>query len=149
MNFVASGLTSCGQLSERWDRLFQLAGLPLTGDEGSAIFFCVRRWVSSVAFPYSDGQHNEFRSERGIIYDKGGLEGQIYLSSLIVHELLHLFGAVDLAPGKSHDCVTEYANKNLDDIMHTPTQRPLEQYKIGDLTGYLIGWSDTRPECLQ
>jgi hypothetical protein len=34
MNVVASGLTRYGQLSECWDRLFQLAGLPLTGDEG-------------------------------------------------------------------------------------------------------------------
>ena len=148
MNVVASGLTTHGQLSACWDRLFQLARLPLTGDDGSAIFFCVRRWVPSVAFPYIDGEHPEFQCERGIIYDNGGWEGQTHLSSQIVHELLHLYGAVDLAPGKSHHSVTEYANKNLDDIMHTPTQRPLEQYKIGDLTGYLIGWSGTRPECL-
>src|ERR1700730_6708511 len=99
-NRVATGLTSWGSVATRWDDLFRGAGLPSNGTEGSAIVFCVRRCVPSVAFPYYEGQNIEFERERAIIYDNGGEAGQSFLDSQIAHELLHLYGAVDLAPGK-------------------------------------------------
>lgn len=42
-NRVVSGLTSVGSVASRWDDLFKVAGLPLSGAEGSAVIFCVRR----------------------------------------------------------------------------------------------------------
>jgi len=147
-NVVATGLTRWGTLAERWDELFRLAGIPLSGTEGSAIFFCVRRYTCSIAFPVHDGENLEFEKERGIIYDNGGTGGQIHLASLMVHELFHLYGAVDLRPDAAHNALTDYATNHLDDVMHTPTQKPLGEYKIGDLTEYLIGWSETKPACL-
>lgn len=75
--------------SRRWDDLFRVYGLPLDRAEGSAVFFCVRRSVPSVAFQFREGENSEFEKERGIIYDNGGDTGQIYLASQIAHEILH------------------------------------------------------------
>ncbi len=80
---VVTGLTSLGSVASRWDNLFKAAGLPLNGTEGSAVVFCVRRWVPSVAFPFFKGENVEFERERAIIYDNGGEAGQLFLDSLI------------------------------------------------------------------
>lgn len=135
-------------MASRWDDLFRVCGLPLDGAEGSAVFFCVRRYVPSVAFKFREGESSEFEKERGIIYDNGGHRGQIYLASLIAHEILHLYGAVDLAPHKAPDQLKEYASQYARDLMHTPTQDALDGYDIGGLTAYLVGWSRTKPELL-
>jgi hypothetical protein len=71
-NRVVSGLTSFGSVASRWNDLFKVGGLSLNSTEGSAVFFCVRRWVPSVAFPFFKGQDIEFEKERAIIYDNAG-----------------------------------------------------------------------------
>jgi len=147
-NRIITELTSFGSVASRWGDLFRSGGLPLDGTEGSAVVFCVRRWVPSVAFPFFEGQDVEFERERAIIYDKGGEAGQSFLASLIAHELLHLYGAVDLDPDKTLEPLKKLANQYADDIMHTPTQRSIECYCIGDITGYLVGWLKTKPACL-
>lgn len=147
-NRVASGLTSWGSVASRWDDLFRAGGLPLNGTEGSAVIFCVRRWAPSVAFPFSDGQNVEFERERAIIYDNGGDAGQLFLDSQIAHELLHLYGAVDLAPDKTPEPLKEFASQYSDDVMHTPTQRSIECYCVGEITAYLVGWLKTKPSSL-
>ena len=101
-----------------------------------------------MAFPFFEGEHAEFERERGIIYDNGGEEGQTFLDSLIAHELLHLYGAVDFAPGKCPDLLSAFAKQHDKDVMHTPTQCPLDRYVISALTAYLVGWCPTRPDCL-
>jgi hypothetical protein len=135
-------------LAERWDELFELAGLALTEvDDGSAILFCVRRdEPPSVAFRYCVGQHPEFEKERAIIYNMGG-NGirQEYLDSLIAHEILHLYGAEDLAEGKVHESLKEIAQKLTDDVMHTLTQKPINEYDISEVTAYLVGWLEMNP----
>lgn len=145
-NRVVARLAGSGSVSSRWDDLFRVYGLPLDGAEGSAVFFCVRRSVPSVAFQFREGENSEFEKERGIIYDNGGDTGQIYLASQIAHEILHLYGAVDLAPHKAPDRLKEYASQYSGDLMHTPTRHALDGYHIGDLTAYLVGWSQTKPE---
>jgi hypothetical protein len=147
-NRVVTGLTSFGSVASRWDDLFRAGGLPLNGADGSALVFCVRRWVPSVAFPFFEGVNVEFERERAIIYDNGGEAGQLFLDSLIAHELLHLYGAVDLAPDKTPEPLKEFASQYSDDVMHTPTQRSIECYCIGDITAYLVGWLKTKPACL-
>jgi hypothetical protein len=147
-NRVATGLTSCGSVASRWDDLFRAGGLALNGTDGSAVVFCVRRCVPSVAFPFFEGQNVEFERERAIIYDNGGDAGQLFLDSLIAHELLHLYGAVDLAPDKAPEPLKEFASQHSDDVMHTPTQRSIECYGVGDITAYLVGWLKTKPTCL-
>ncbi len=143
-NSIASSLTTHGSLAERWDELFELADLPLKDDEGSAILLCVRRHTCSVAFRYCNGQNPEFEKERAIIYDMGGVGGQAYLDSLIAHEILHLYGAEDLAPGKVHESLKIIAQKLTDDIMHTPTQKPINEYDISEVTAYLVGWLEKK-----
>jgi hypothetical protein len=147
-NHVVSGLTSWGSVAQRWYELFETCGLVLDRSEGSAVFFCVRRYFPSIAFQFFEGENIEFERERGIIYDNGGEAGQLYLDSLITHEILHLYGAVDLALGKAPDPLKKYAKQYSDDVMHTPTQRPLDNYCLGDLTRYLIGWCQTKPAWL-
>ena len=148
-NQIVTKLTSRGSVAERWNDLFKAYGLPLNGAEGTAVFFCVRRHVRSVAFPFSKGQDIEFKKERGIIYDNGGNEGQRYLDSLIAHEILHLYGAKDLAPDKIPNSLKKHASQYSNDVMHTPTQHPLSNYCISDLTAYLVGWCETKPACLE
>jgi hypothetical protein len=147
-NRIVTGLTKWGSVASCWNELFSAGGLPLNGTEGSAVVFCVRRWVPSVAFPFFEGENVEFEQERAIIYDNGGTAGQLFLDSLIAHEILHLYGAVDLAPDKAPEPMKQFATQYCDDVMHTPTQRPIERYIIGDLTAYLIGWLKTKPEWL-
>jgi hypothetical protein len=147
-NRVVSGLTSFGSVASRWNDLFKVGGLSLNSTEGSAVFFCVRRWVPSVAFPFFKGQDIEFEKERAIIYDNGGYAGQRFLDSQIAHELLYLYGAVDLAPIKTFAALKKLSAQFSDDVMHTPTQRPIESYVISDVTAYLIGWVKQRPACL-
>jgi hypothetical protein len=147
-NRIVTGLTSFGSVASCWNDLFKSGGLPLYGTEGSAVVFCVRRYVPSVAFPFFEGQNDEFERERAIIYDNGGEEGQLFLDSQIAHELLHLYGAVDLAPDKTPDPLKKFASQYSDDVMHTPTQRAIESYCISDLTAYLVGWRKTKPAFL-
>lgn len=109
------------------------------------MIFCVRRWVPSVAFPFFEGENTEFERERAIIYDNGGDGGQVFLDSLIAHEILHRYGAVDLALDKTSEPLKEFASQRSDDLMHTPTQRSLECYRIGDVTAYLVGWLKMKP----
>jgi len=144
-NHVVAGLTHSGSVATCWDELFINSGLPLKAAEGSAVVFCVRRYVPSVAFPFFKGEHTEFERERAIIYDNGGEGGQLFLDSLIAHELLHLYGAVDLAPNKAHSSLKGVCDQYADDVMHSPTQRPIERYEIGGVTAYLIGWLKTPP----
>jgi hypothetical protein len=148
-NNVVTALTSFGSVATCWHDLFKAGGLPLKETSGSAVIFCVRRWVPSVAFPFVDGKNTEFERERAIIYDNGGEEGQLFLDSLIAHEILHLYGAVDLAPDKACETLKNLASQYSDDVMHTPTQRSIECYCIGDVTAYLVGWLKTKPGNLQ
>ena len=141
---VVTGLTRVGSVATTWDDLFIGSGLPLKSAEGSAVVFCVRRYVPSVAFPFFKDENTEFERERAIIYDNGGDAGQLFLDSLIAHELLHLYGAVNLAPHKAQSSLKKLSNHYAGDVMHTPTQRPIECYEVGDVTAYLIGWL-TRP----
>jgi hypothetical protein len=149
-------------------RLFQSAGLwvgtawprfrALLGEDelsSMALIFFVRRIYPSIAFPFEPGQDAEFEKERAIIYDTG-TGGQIHLASLIAHEVLHLYGAIDLVPDKVGpieppvvaDAIIQRSNEHLADLMHTPTQRPIEEYVASDLTAYLVGWRDAAPEWL-
>jgi hypothetical protein len=147
-NQVVTRLTEYGSVADRWDDLFTTCGVPLTGSEGSALFFCVRRYYPSIAFPFFVGENVEFERERGIIYDNGGDAGQWYLASEIAHEVLHLYGAVELKPGKASNDIEKHSHRFVDDVMYEPTQRPLNEYCISDLTAYLVGWSQIIPAYL-
>lgn len=131
-------------VSNGWRDLFKISGLPLSDTEGSAVFFCVRKHAKSVAFPFFKEENIEFEKERGIIYDSYGQKGQTYLDSLIVHEILHLYGAKDLARN-TPKCLKKYGEQYPDDVMHTSTQKSLKNYYISDLTAYLIGWKNIAP----
>lgn len=105
--------------------------------------------MPSIAFAFFEGENLEFERERAIIYDNGGEKGQLFLDSQIAHELLHLYGAVDFAPGKTPDeALTGLSSQHSDDVMHTPTQRDIECYRVGEITAYLVGWLKTKPACL-
>jgi len=126
--------------------MFTSHGLSLDASDGSAMLFFVRRLVPSIAFPYKAGEHDEFELERGIIYDLGGvIDGQRHLDSLIAHELLHLYGAVDLKPGKAPSGVSPELCLDPDEVMNFPTQHEITGYRINELTEYLIGWRDADP----
>ena len=145
-NAVITGLVGWGTVAQRWNELFNQYGLPLVYADGAALFFVVRRCVPSIAFPYQEGEHDEFRMERGIIYDFGGIiEGQQHLDSHIAHEILHLYGAVDLNPKKSPHGLYRYASQDYNEVMHTPTQHEIDGYHISKLTAYLVGWQDCNP----
>jgi len=154
MNCVLSRfLQKRGSVAGLWTELFTHHG-PSDDGKPSAVFFCVRRdpIPCSIAFPFWQGEDGEFRKERGIIYDKG-FGGQWYLDSQIAHELLHLFGAVDLADGKIPTGHTETLrairkNREGNSVMFMPTQKPIDEYTIGDLTAFLIGWRDRTPDWL-
>jgi hypothetical protein len=118
------------------------------------MLFGVRRYYPSIAFPYSEGQHPEFSKERGIIYDLGaddqGKEGQTFLDSQIAHEILHLYGAVDLIPSKfppEASSVKDVVLRNTaaNDVMAIPTQHAIDSYSVGPFTAYLVGWSSDQP----
>lgn len=154
MNCVLSRfLQKRGSVAGLWSELFTHHG-PLEGGRPSAILFCVRRDAipCSIAFPFRQGENEEFQKERGIIFDKG-FGGQLHLDSQIAHELLHLFGAVDLADGK---IPTDHAetlkalreNRQESSVMVKPTQKPIDQYTIDDLSAFLIGWRDGPPDWL-
>lgn len=147
-NEVAMQMTGgTGSVASLWDAMFTRCNLPLSPSDGSAIFFVVRRYVPSIAFQYAADDEPEFSKERGIIYDEGGAGMQRYLDSEIAHEILHLYGAVDLAPGKTPASLVPFrAFLDPDDVMGVPTQRPLTAYHISDLTAYLVGWRDARPK---
>lgn len=147
-NQVVAEMTRSGSVASLWNELFEVSGNSLSNSDGSAVFFIVRRWCSSVAFTFKEGQHTEFECERGIIYDNGGSDGQKFLVSLIAHEILHLYGAIDLAEHKISESIKSYSSVYSNDVMHTPTQRPIDQYDISDLTAYLVGWQQTIPACL-
>jgi hypothetical protein len=150
---VARLLDRSGSVSTLWDDVFTHCSPPQGGNP-AAILFCVRRDLapSSIAFPFWVGEHCEFQKERGIIYDKG-VGGQWYLDSQIAHELLHLFGAVDLEDSKipvthkeTRTAITQ--NRGHDSVMFVPTQRPIHEYRIDDLTKFLIGWRNSPPDWL-
>lgn len=120
-----------------------------------AVLFVVRRIFPSIAFSFEASQNAEFEKERAIIYDTG-TGGQTHLASLVAHEILHLYGAIDLVPDKVGpieppvvaDAIIQRSNEHLADLMHTPTQRPIGEYVASDLTAYLVGWRDAAPEWL-
>jgi hypothetical protein len=102
-----------------------------------------------VAFPYFKGEHQEFEKERGIIYDMGE-GGQWFLDSEIAHEILHLYGAVDLCPDKfplGEQIFNADFRQNIDpmDVMVKPTQEPIDNYTVDAFTRYLIGWAASAP----
>lgn len=151
-NGVVGQLADLGTVAGLWDELFEICGLPLATGDGSGVLFCVRRGnCCSVAFPLSAGRAStESVKERAIIYDNGGEPGvQLYLDSEVAHEVLHLYGAVDLRPATPTGAMLlAYAASHTADIMHTPNKLPLARYEVGDLTRYLVGWDSSRPACL-
>ena len=113
--------------------------------------FFLAWFQSSRAFPFSVGEHPEFMCERAILFAEGA-ERRPFLPSLAAHEILHLYGAIDLAPGKLeeqaeplHVAAINARAVHAFDVMHTPTARPLDQYVISCLTAYLVGWRDLPP----
>ena len=149
-NCVVAKLTTKRSVSEGWFELFEDCELTLDMADGSSILFFVKRnGVSSIAFPYFSTENTEFERERGIIFDMGGITtGQTYLESQIVHELLHLYGAVDLASHKAPKILQPLAHKYVKDVMHTPNHELLVEYEISDLTAFLIGWTSKLPKIL-
>jgi hypothetical protein len=149
-NGIVWGLVRSRSVAGGWSELFQQSGVELVGADGSALLFCVRRHECPIAFSFSQGQNAEFEKERGIIYDNGGHPGsQIYLDSAIAHEILHLYGAVDLKPTKAPAPLNTMPDACWDnDVMHTPNHRPIDQYSIGEVTAYLVGWDQERPSVL-
>jgi hypothetical protein len=96
---VASLAGKSGSVGSLWDEMFSQYYPGPNAFDGRFILFGVRRYVPCLAFPYSKGEHQEFEKERGIIYDMGE-GGQWFLDSQIAHEILHLYGAVDLCADK-------------------------------------------------
>lgn len=64
--------------------------------------------------------------------------------AIIAHELLHLFGAIDLYPNRLHanfnyaEIAKEYPNE----IMRI-THKPIEDLQISPITRYYLGWAPT------
>jgi len=155
---AASIVERDGSVASVWEDLFSRHGLDVYKSDGQALLFGVRRYCPSVAFPFCDTQHPEFQKERGIIYDLGatfhGGEGQLYLDSQIAHELLHLYGAIDVDSVKfpaDCDAVKDLVLKNCGphEIMRKPTQHEIDKYEVSDLTAYLVGWLAAPPTWLQ
>ncbi len=153
---IASLLGKSGSVATLWEDIFARY-LPEEGAvAGRAVAFGVRRYVPSVSFPFFRGDAAEFEKERAIIYDNGGpKEGQRALDSLIAHELLHLFGAIDLDPPKLpasalpfKDAIVAHTKKD-DDVMGAPNQKPIDGYEVGELTAWLVGWKDEAPAWLK
>jgi len=69
--------------------------------------------------------------------------------SEIAHNLLHLFGAVDLYKSevrKSNNKIKLAEKFFPKDIMQDPYARDLKQLEIGEFTRYMIGWTDDLPD---
>jgi hypothetical protein len=138
-----------GTVGSLWDELFALHHPGLNAFRGRFMLFGVRRYFPSIAFPFSNGQHHKFEKERGIIYDEGN-GGQWYLDSQIAHEILHLYGAIDLCSDKfplgAQAFNTDF-QQHVDPtgIMVKPTQRPIDEYTVDAFTGYLVGWAASPP----
>jgi hypothetical protein len=157
-NWAVAGLVNqSGSVASLWNDFFEIHGLPGTGINGRFVLFGVRRYRPSIAFPFQDGEDPEFEKERGIIYDVGadasGQPGQRYLDSLIAHEILHLYGAIDLAaigspidPDLLREVVSPIIGPN--EVMDHPTQQPINEYFVSDLTAYLVGWRSELPSWL-
>ncbi len=151
---VTDLLGASNSVSSAWNSLFERNGLGTPVTAGRSVLFFVRRWHPSIAFPFHRGAHPDFEKERGIIYDMGGLQdGQPHLDSQIAHEILHLYGAIDLAEEKLPAETPELrrailANTAPQEVMNKPTQAPIASYLVGDLTSYLVGWLDRPPNWL-
>ncbi|MFZ5940646.1 MAG: hypothetical protein ACOYXB_08735, partial [Bacteroidota bacterium] len=68
--------------------------------------------------------------------------------SEIAHNLLHLFGAVDLCKSemrKSQNRIKLAEKLYPNDIMQDPYARDLKELEIGDFTKYMIGWTEELP----
>lgn len=66
-------------------------------------------------------------------------------SSVVAHNLLHLFGAADLyeTPFRHSKKKIDFAkNEFPSEIMHDPYGKSLNQLNISEFTKYLIGWSN-------
>jgi hypothetical protein len=66
-------------------------------------------------------------------------------SSVVAHNLLHLFGAADLyeTPFRHSKKKIDFAKKEFpSEIMHDPYGKSLNQLNISEFTKYLIGWSN-------
>ncbi|MFM1998064.1 MAG: hypothetical protein RL204_11 [Bacteroidota bacterium] len=97
--------------------------------------------------------NNHSRSDASVTIHTGDNKSPEYCvitekrASVIAHEILHLFGAIDfyLHPGMMKFRQRKHvfqANKEFkDDIMAYPS-RDINQLDIEDLTAYLIGWRD-------
>jgi hypothetical protein len=75
-----------------------------------------------------------------------GWDGYRHLASEIAHELLHLYGAIDLLPEKLRVDPPELMQRikeNVDttDVMYLPQQADLSTLTVSDLTAYLVGWA--------
>lgn len=153
-NQAAAGLVGhSGSLGRLWKDLF---GKYLAGDTdcNSVVLFCVRRDAEALAFHFDVDQGSEFERERIILFDKGGAEAKGNLDSIMAHEILRIYGAID-----ARDCATqgfiEVALKaNIrehlaaGDVMDFPTLGDLMGYQVGDLTAYLVGWTNVLPTWL-
>ncbi len=66
--------------------------------------------------------------------------------SVFAHNFLHLFGAADMheTPFRQDKSNIELAKKLYpDDIMQSPEGENIREMKLGEMTKYLIGWSET------
>lgn len=125
------------------------------GCSSFAVLFVVRRYSPSRAFPFSAGHPSEFACERAILFADEAA-ARPFLPSLVAHELLHLYGAIDLVPGKLEEqagpadvAAIRARAEHGSDVMHTPTARPIDDYDASDLTAYLVGWLEAPPVWLR
>jgi len=105
------------------------------------IFFINKdaRSYSHIATRYSTGI---FYFESCVIF--AAQNGNPVDASVVAHEILHLFGALDLyfalLPDDERNELAKLYFPN--DIMIS-ARRELDSFAIGDLTAYLIGWRDS------
>jgi len=141
-----------GSLTSLWDTLFS-GCLPRQGSS-AAVVFLVHLPGSSWAFPFDPSQHEEWQMERANIYSGGGDYDYTYLASQIAHEVLHLFGAIDLRdsaiPSNISPATADAIRQNRlqISIMLQPNNQDLQNYQVDDLTAYLVGWSNRPPAWL-
>ena len=103
--------------------------------ENVAILFFVNGYLQQDP-SFSFNSENNVYAEHSIITSKN--------VSVIAHEVLHLFGAVDLYPNYT------YPNFNFNELGSTyPNEimriqhKPIDKLMISPITQYFIGWQDT------
>lgn len=101
------------------------------------------------AYAVYDSVYDNYDAIEYVVAFSENENGQDYIGSSVLHELLHLFGAADLYDDKGiytkryKLCGKLFPN----DIMRRSAISP-ESLSIGPLTEYLIGWSENFPaEC--